>query len=123
MNTELNHEHLISDLCVSRRLDDESVSGRVVWDGGGGGVDLVEVIDMTGEACPSCGEAWAGECPKDTWYKVYTCDNCGRVEGEYYGEYETIRDGKELSQQQWEEMARLKAEWEEQAEEEDRDVE
>ena len=69
---------------------------------------------MTPDHCPSCGEAWEGEYPDDPWYKVYTCDNCGREEAEYYGEHETIREGRDLSQQQWEEVAKLKAEWAEQ---------
>lgn len=73
---------------------------------------------MSADFCPSCGESWVGACPNDPWYKVYTCAQCGRVEGEYYGEHETIREGKDLSQQQWEEVARLKAEWAQQEEEE-----
>lgn len=78
----------------------------------------MEVSTMSADFCPSCGEAWEGECPKDPWYRVYTCENCGRVEGDNYGRKETIREGKDLSPAQWAEVARLEAEWAQQEEEE-----
>lgn len=54
---------------------------------------------MSGDNCPSCGEAWEGECPKDPWYVVYECGHCGRVEADNFGEREVVQE-REFSLEQ-----------------------
>lgn len=76
---------------------------------------------MSADFCPSCGEAWEGERPRDPWYTAWYCQNCGRCEDEIQGRdirHSVVREGKELSRVQWEEVAKLKAEWAQQEEEE-----
>lgn len=42
-------------------------------------------MNRDSEHCPSCGEEWVGESPKDDWYIVWRCERCGYWKDNYGG--------------------------------------